>query len=295
MQSAETASATEPTGRMDSLVAILERRGDISSDLFQRYWRDVHGVLATRVPGFTSYVQYHLLPDPFTPPGQPPASNPIDGIAEVIFAPSSGSSGLASSQVSDFIRRDEQILFSRVVSIPLSAEARTVWSEDVWIETENIDPEVQAPEQVYVLFQSAQSPEPEEVGKALARIAEGISKADPALKPMTGHTLTQGNHEWWNTPNVAGQVAGLNYIAALRIRREAEKSLGEIADVIGELDSVPLDRFAIYRVAARYRMVADGQPTPLGMRGLDIMRTIHQAGAAEQGSDALLRSLFVHP
>jgi hypothetical protein len=43
-------------------IALLERKPSLSRPLFTRYWRDVHGVMAARIPGFESYTQYHVTP-----------------------------------------------------------------------------------------------------------------------------------------------------------------------------------------------------------------------------------------
>ena len=41
-----------------STIALLQRKDGLSDSLFSRYWRDVHGVLAARIPGFWSYTHF---------------------------------------------------------------------------------------------------------------------------------------------------------------------------------------------------------------------------------------------
>ena len=51
---------------MIKLVFALRRRGDLSRDEFQRYWREHHAPLVrshAEVLGIRRYVQVHTLPD----------------------------------------------------------------------------------------------------------------------------------------------------------------------------------------------------------------------------------------
>src|SRR5690606_33398816 len=89
-------------------VALLRRKDGMAADLFSKYWRDVHGMLATRIPSFRSYVQYHLAS------GQANAS--LHGLAVVDFDGAEQRGGLASSEVAGLNRADEINLFqSRLV------------------------------------------------------------------------------------------------------------------------------------------------------------------------------------
>jgi len=63
---------------MTKVIYVLHRRPDMDAGEFCRYWRDVHGPLAARMPGLRRYVQDYPLP----------ASSrelPCDGIAELWF------------------------------------------------------------------------------------------------------------------------------------------------------------------------------------------------------------------
>jgi uncharacterized protein (TIGR02118 family) len=46
-------------------IAFLNRRPDVSVEHFQRYWREVHGPIAARIPGNRRYVQCHTLPEAY--------------------------------------------------------------------------------------------------------------------------------------------------------------------------------------------------------------------------------------
>lgn len=44
---------------MTKVLVMLHKQADQSWDEFQRYWRDVHGPIAKRIPGLRKYVQNH--------------------------------------------------------------------------------------------------------------------------------------------------------------------------------------------------------------------------------------------
>ena len=63
---------------MTKVIYVLHRRPDIDPGEFRRYWRDVHGPIAARMPGLRRYVQDYPLPGTSPEP-------PCDGIAELWF------------------------------------------------------------------------------------------------------------------------------------------------------------------------------------------------------------------
>ena len=64
---------------MTKVIYVLHRRPDMDAGEFCRYWRDVHGPLAAKIPGLRKYVQNHGLPDSAS------GALPCDGIAELWF------------------------------------------------------------------------------------------------------------------------------------------------------------------------------------------------------------------
>ena len=64
---------------MTKVIFVVHKRPDMDRDEFRRYWRDVHGPLAARIPGLRKYVQNHPLPDAAS------GDLPCDGIAELWF------------------------------------------------------------------------------------------------------------------------------------------------------------------------------------------------------------------
>jgi uncharacterized protein (TIGR02118 family) len=64
---------------MTKVIFVLHRRPDMDRDAFRRYWRDVHGPIAARMPGLRRYVQNYAVP------GATSGDPPCDGIAELWF------------------------------------------------------------------------------------------------------------------------------------------------------------------------------------------------------------------
>ncbi len=72
---------------------ILHKKAGMDWDEFRRYWKDVHGPIAAKVPGLRKYVQYHAVPEATS------GGRPCDGIAELWFeTPQAMQAGLASPQ-----------------------------------------------------------------------------------------------------------------------------------------------------------------------------------------------------
>ena len=63
-------------------VEFVRRRPDLGVDEFQRYWREVHGPLASEIPVIIRYVQSHCRRGGYAKGRQPPC----DGIAITWFA-----------------------------------------------------------------------------------------------------------------------------------------------------------------------------------------------------------------
>lgn len=66
---------------MMKLIYAFKRKEGLSVEEFQRYWREVHGPIAAKIPGVRRYVQSHTLPALYDNDGQPS----FDGAAEVWY------------------------------------------------------------------------------------------------------------------------------------------------------------------------------------------------------------------
>jgi uncharacterized protein (TIGR02118 family) len=62
-------------------IALVTRKPGMPDDEFHRYWREVHGPIATSITGLRRYVQSHQAPETYAD-GMPA----YDGVAELSFA-----------------------------------------------------------------------------------------------------------------------------------------------------------------------------------------------------------------
>ncbi|MGP1676475.1 MAG: EthD domain-containing protein [Burkholderiales bacterium] len=66
-------------------IELVNRRPAMALESFRRYWRDVHGPIASRIPALQRYEQNHLLPGADAAASAPP----YDGVAVAWFASTS--------------------------------------------------------------------------------------------------------------------------------------------------------------------------------------------------------------
>lgn len=237
-------------------VALLERKPGISRDLFSRYWRDVHGVMAARIPGFASYTQHHVTPGSA-------ASEPFEGIAIVTFANEEDRRGLATSAISGHIHRDEVNVFRRALLYNLAAGA-----------DEKI---VSGPSATDVFFVVPASVDP-------YRIAESVRNAGASC--LTTYDLTSGDPAAWNETDVDDGGRGRRFVALVHAgwsdETPAARAIADACDL----------GIAVFQLDETHVMVDRGRATPLGLRGLDMLRTIREAGADNQLDPAVERALY---
>ncbi|HET6526381.1 EthD domain-containing protein [Sphingopyxis sp.] len=233
-----------------STVALIERRPDISRSLFTRYWRDVHGVMAARIPGFDSYTQHHVTP-------LDAASEPFEGIAIVTYRSEDDRAGLIHSEVTRHIHRDEQNVFRRALLYNLGegASRRISGNADAGGQT------------MFIVIDAGA-----DVDADLAALGE-------AHAYLAVYDLTGGDPAGWNQTDASGRV----FAALLHgIWPDRDSAIA----AAGKLDA------SAYLLDERHVMVEDGRPTPVGLRGLDAVKTIEEAGADNQLSDAVVRAVY---
>jgi hypothetical protein len=279
-------------------VALLQRRPGMSADLFSRYWRDVHGVLATRIPGFTSYRQYHLERQAVFIETTEAAQIGLDGIAEVLYAPVQGDAGLIDSRVAEFIRADERNVFACAYLYNLPAGASRIWSPEAYDPNEHVT--VPTPVTLlFLLFQAAEAPSLEAIQLGLQQVLIECRRQVPRLQILHSHLLAAGDTHWWNTPGVDNSPGGVTFAAAAKLAIARDESVDEavqaVAQAIRRRAPGTLGAATLYRVTARFVMVHAGEPTEIGLRGLDTLRTIGEAQARNQRDPQLLRTLYRYP
>ncbi len=234
-----------------STIALIERKPDISRDLFTRYWRDVHGVMAARIPGFESYTQYHVTPVSTT-------AEPFEGIAIVTFAGEADRQGLATSEITKHIHRDEQNVFRRALLYNLDGAACR--------STGDGDRQAKAA-RFFVL----------PAGIEQAPLVDAIADATWCDR----YDLTSGDPAGWNDTDIDGCRFVTLVHAGWADDAAVDASVAQLADMI-----------PAYRLDDAHVMVEGGFPTPVGLRGLDAVRTINEAGADNQLAADVVRAIY---
>lgn len=237
-------------------VALLERKQRISRSLFSRYWRDVHGVMAARIPGFDSYTQNHVTPLTDVGSRDP---EPFEGIAIVTFVDEAHRQGLADSKITRHIHRDEQNVFRRALLYNLGRGASRALSGQ--------SPMGDGVELFFVIPDGTDS-------IAFAQLLES-----PGVLSIHLHDLSGGDPAGWNDTDVDDGGSGRQFAALVH---GCWKDEGDALSAARNAIAATKGAVAAYRLDERHVMVEHGRPTPVGLRGLDAVRTIMEAGALNQ-------------
>src|SRR3546814_19582081 len=105
-----------------------------------------------------------------------------------------------------------------------------------------------------------------------------MSKRTDTLFPYTT-LFRSGDPSGWNQTDTSGRVFG-SLIHGIWPER---------AVAIATAEKLPA---AAYLLDERHVMVEGGKPTTVGLRGLDAVRTIEEAGADNQLSDEVVRAVY---
>jgi EthD domain len=233
-----------------STVALIERKPTITRSLFSRYWRDVHGVMAARIPGFDCYTQYHVTP-------VQTGLEPFEGIAIVTYLSEADRAGLIHSEVTQHIHRDEQNVFRRALLYNLGDGADSVLKG-------SDDADGQS---MFVVCANG-----DEIPALLASLLETSTY-------LATYDLTVDDPGNWNKTDTSGRTFAMLVHGIWPDRASA-------AVVAQNLSA------AAYLADESYIMVEAGHPTPIGLRGLDAVKTIEEAGADNQLSPEVVRAIY---
>lgn len=246
-------------------IALLERKPTISRDLFSRYWRDVHGVMAARIPGFETYTQHHVTP---LTDISSAVVEPFEGIAVVTFAESGDRDGLIHSEVTKHIHRDEQNVFRRALLYNLESPATTILGDA---------------DRITLGSHFLVLPE----GFNGLGVAQSLRSAGANMVAL--HDLTGADPSGWNNTDVEECGASRLFGAVIQCWwTNAVLAKTYLAEAVRASEG----QIACYGTDACYPMVDRGHPTLVGLRGLDAVLTIEEAHAANQREPEVLRAIY---
>jgi hypothetical protein len=152
---------------------------------------------------------------------------------------------------------------------------------------------------LFLLFQKAQARPINSIQLELDGLLNDCRQAVARIQILHSHLLAAGDTSWWDTPGVDNGRAGAPFVAAVKIESKDGGSVGDavesLSKAIRQRAADALGAAALYQVTQRYVMVHEGEPTEIGLRGLDALRTIGEARADNQRAPELLRSLYRYP
>lgn len=283
-------------------IGFIDARADRPLDLVFRYWRDVHGVLATRIDGIWQYWQHHLAaPDPDLWPRTEgvqrtvPEDLVLEGFAEVTFQDSATRRAMGGDPVARQIQRDEQNVF-RGTYLHNTADGGSVTLLDR--RPSNVQQGSSSAYRVIVLLRKAPEIAREGFGSYLTdRLAAALADGPDAIK-VRYHRFLPYDGTAWNTPGVDNHLAAdeayqgwLELVYPDRQRAAAALRSGSVMDVLADAHG-HLAAAHVYPVAEVWTPLIDGRPTHIGLRGYSAWRTIERVGADNQKSAEVLRLLY---
>jgi len=283
-------------------IGFIDARADRPLDLVYRYWRDVHGVLATRIDGIWQYWQHHLAaPDPSLWPEIQGVERSVaddlvlEGFAEVTFKDAATRRQMAGDPTARQIQRDEQNVF-RGTYLHNTSDGGSVTVVD---HRPSNAPQGKSPNyRVIVLLRKNPDVERAHFGSYLSEdLAPALADGADVLKVRYHHFLPYDGSAW-DTPGVDNSLAQkdayqgwLELVYPDRQRAAAALRSRPVAPVLGR-GAEYLSAAHVYPVAEVWTPLIEGRPTHIGLRGYETWKTIQQVGAKNQQSEEVLRLLY---
>jgi hypothetical protein len=266
-------------------------RTDVPAAVNDAYWRDIHGTLAARIPGFAQYRQLHLgtltrgwrFTDGIdtTAPGEP-----AQGIAQMMFRTAEDLAAFGAHPfVTTHVFHDERNLARRNVTVH-SAPGRARTHLD---RTDDPTPQGTPAYPTYaIMLRQQDGVDRVEFHAYTGELARRWSERTGVLR-LRFTPLEPYDPDGWQSPGVRHDWASdEQYQAWVEIVVTDNGTL----DALPPLDAAVVRGVHVYSVREKYTIVYGGRPTDVGLRGWPAVQTIAQAGAANQQTPELLRALY---
>lgn len=274
-------------------VALLQKKPALSDADFSGYWRDVHGLLAARIPGFWRYSQYHLAP-PIAALSTGSDDHPTDelqGIAEVSYCSESDIAVLANSPVAAQIMQDEKNVFAGSYLYAVSdGDAGSLIEPLVALPTVN-----KPPGSLLLLVAKVDGEQRSAFKEAILTEGQRLLTSCPGVETLRFNFFQPYQADAWPAPGV-NHILTQKYNALVALQLPSRKAAigclqsGRFFTTAGST-AKPRKR-VVYPVAQGFTMVADGKPTQLGLRGLPAYQLIEKLHADNQQQAIVLDMLY---
>ncbi len=269
----------------------LRRRDGVPHDLFDAYWRDVHGPLCARLPGLGYYVQQHVDRDRSAnlwplPDGVAPIDTVLDGIVEIGFATEADQQRFEDA--SPLLFADERNFIGHDVAYALPDGSRTLVDRD----PDPVPNRAEAGHRIHLHVHGSG----DAFAGAIADLAAALA-AQPDIVKVRLHlpepyrnsapepAAPEVDHQ---LPRVRKRVALVEIAWTSRLAAEAFLA-GEAyrphADALARHTSA----LGAFLVGGVYTFIRDGILTPAGLRGSRAAELIERLGARNQTQDDVTR------
>lgn len=286
-QSETDFSKRDSSIRVNSYTTVRRRTG-VPYEVYDSYWRDVHGPLCARLPGLGWYVQHHFsrehdghlwpLPD-----GVAPFEDYVlDGMVEIGFA--SAGDQARFNKASPILFSDEQNIFDESVAYNLPNGSKTFVDR-----FEDPIPNGEATSDLLHLHLHAAHGDESSFHRSMTEYADALAKLDGVLKLRLHQPEPHDNAKADPpAPDVEHAVSSaralfamleIGFLDPLR-RREV---LASAAFLELQRDQARhVRRLAAFKVAGIYTYIRDGKLTTAGLRGSRAAELIRSLGAINQ-------------
>jgi hypothetical protein len=273
-------------------------RADLDERLAERYWRDVHGPLAARIPGLWSYRQLRLAPNRTDVLGELPDIRrqlPLDqqprGIPQASFLSAAHQRAfIRHPMLIDDIFNDELRFLARgATQTSPPGAARTLTDRTG-------QPTVQGPpaHPTFAVFLAVRDEHGFPAAHHALAILAGALRSCSAVARLRVQPLQPYDPAAWKSPGVdhrwPGDLAYAGWLemavgpgtdTAALLNHDARRNMRQLVEAVHA-----------YPIREVYTMVAAGHPTEVGLRGFPGYEVIVAAGADNQRAPGLLRSIF---
>jgi hypothetical protein len=272
-----------------------KKRPGMSLDLFDRYWKDVHGPTCARV-GFTwQYTQFHVAHDEtgiwrvpdgvlqYTPPEEQ-----VEGIAELTFR--STDDQTAWFDAAGVLARDEQNVFGETIAYLVTERRARTYVDRL----PNSSPNGPlGASRYHVLLKKRPDVGLEDLRRYLTGTFAPHDAKHPLVLRFRLHLLDPYSQPW-DAVDVENSIGAEREVhAAFEITFESRLQLAEfqLSDAY-EAAVFEQARFvrqvSVFPEREAYVMVQEGRPTLAGLRSSSVAQTIVEAGAATNLDDDIL-------
>ncbi|MGP4024020.1 ethyl tert-butyl ether degradation protein EthD [Actinomadura sp. 3N407] len=283
-----------------ALTAFCWWRADIPQDVCEAYWRDVHGIMFTRVPGLWQYRQLRLAANR---PDLWPAVQGISFDAQDVAQPQGMPHGLFLSEADlvafganpitkETIPNDAHNFIGRIgAQLSPSCRGRTL------VDRIN-DPAMQgppsAPTFVLCFVPRANAASPDAFHRHLIQHVARPWSEHPDVMRLRVEPLPPYDRSAMSSPGVAHQWPNdETYLGWIELAVRNEGVIGDLLSGAGADELAGQVRAVhTYPVREIYTIISAGRPTEVGLRGYPAVQTIIAAGADDQRSEAVLNVLF---